>query len=242
MLLTKTMEEARPSRHPGELHNGTRYWRSDYFGSAKSAYDFPQAFYIEQSPDSVVPPHFHVVNQFQVVVGGGGTLGRHDLKPVAIHYSGEYTGYGPIIAEPQGLCYFTLRPNADSGAQFFPEARSRIKYTPNRRNVIGAGIDPIEPDALRALEEPHYRHLIEGYNDGLAAWLLRLGAGGRQELPGTEAGGCRYVVVTGGGLLHGEALLPEHSCLFLSADEPGLVLRAGAQGLEALVLQYPGGA
>lgn len=241
MLLTRTMEQARPSRHLGELHNGTRYWRSDYFGSAKSEYDLPQAFYIEQSPDSVVPPHFHEVNQFQVVMDGGGTLGRHQLKPMAVHYSGEYTGYGPITAEPQGLCYFTLRPNGDSGAQFFPEARSRIKYTPNRRNVIGAGIDPIAPDALAALEAPQCQPLIEGYDDGLAAWLLRMGSDEYQDIPGTEPGGCRYVVVTGGGLLHGEALLPERSCLFLSADEPGLALRAGAHGLEALVLQFPGG-
>lgn len=239
MLLAKTMDEARPSRHLGELYNGARYWRSDYFGSARSEPELPQAFYIEQFPGSVVPPHFHVVNQFQVVVRGGGTLGRHQLRPLAIHYSGEYTGYGPVTAEPEGLCYFTLRPNADHGAQFFPEARSRIKLTPNRRNVIGAEIEPIAPEALAALHVPDLSPLIEGYDDGLAAWLVRLGAKGKVEAPRTAAGGSRYVIVTGGGLCHGEVLLPERSCLFSSADEPGLALRAGAQGLEALVMQYP---
>lgn len=240
MLLVKTMEEARPSRHRGELHNGTRYWRSDYFGASKSEFDLPQAFYIEQSPGSVVPPHFHVVNQFQVVMDGGGTLGRHHLRPIAVHYSGENTGYGPIIAEPQGLCYFTLRPNVDSGAQFFPEARGKIKYTPNRRNVIGGEIEPISSPALAAMEAPDCRPLIEGYDDGLAAWLVRLGAEGESVAPRTDGGGGQYVVVTGGALRHGETLLPERSCLFLSADEPALGLSAGAQGLEALVLQYPG--
>jgi hypothetical protein len=241
MVLVNTMEAARASRHEGELHNGTRYWRSDYFGRAGSPYHSPQGFYIEQTPGSVVPPHFHEVNQFQVIVAGGGTMGGHSLRPFAIHYSGMFTGYGPITAEPQGLCYFTLRPNSDSGAQFFPEAREKIKYTPARRNVMGKEAAPSPADVLKNLDEPECVTLIDGYDDGLGAWMLRLGAGGSAAAPQPSGGGGQYALVTGGALLHGEALLPELSCLFLSPEDPPLAARAGAAGLELLILQFPGG-
>src|SRR5215813_9925623 len=41
-------------------------------------------------------PHFHENDQFQVVVGGKGKLGRHELAPYTVHFSRAYTPYGPL--------------------------------------------------------------------------------------------------------------------------------------------------
>ncbi len=241
MILAKTMDEARATRHEAELFNGTRYWRSDFFGHSKSNHGAPQAFFIEQSPSSVVPPHFHEVNQFQVVVEGGGTLGRHGLRPVAIHYTGGHTGYGPLAAEPQGLSYFTLRPCADHGAQFLPQARDRIRYASIRRQWTGGEFALLPGKALQSLETPQVECLLEGYDDGLSAWMLRLAPGATAQAPDPRTGGGQYHVVLDGGVLHEGATLEKHSCLFVSGDESPPHLLAGTQGLQMLILQYPRG-
>ena len=36
----------------------------------------PQAYLVIQPPHSVTQPHFHQTNQFQVVVAGGGSIGK----------------------------------------------------------------------------------------------------------------------------------------------------------------------
>ena len=51
----------------------------------------------------MVPQHFHHVDQFQVIVAGGGRLGTHGVEPLAVHYAGAYTAYGPIVAGAQGV-------------------------------------------------------------------------------------------------------------------------------------------
>ena len=44
----------------------------------------------------MIRPHFHVQDQFQVVAEGGGTLGRHAVAPIHVHYASRHTGYGPL--------------------------------------------------------------------------------------------------------------------------------------------------
>jgi len=43
---------------------------------------FPMAFLVEKEPGAVVKPHFHRADQYQVVVSGGGRMGRHALDGV----------------------------------------------------------------------------------------------------------------------------------------------------------------
>jgi hypothetical protein len=68
--------------------------------------------------------------------------------------------------------------------------------------------------------------------------MLRVPAGGFASAP-RHAGGARYLLVIGGELeLNGERL-PRFAAAFVSAEEPVPALRAGAHGLELLVLQFP---
>ena len=84
----------------------------------------PTVFLVEQPPNSVLAPHFHAQNQFQVVKDGSGTLGPHAVGPGSVHYAGAFTGYGPLVAGPAGLSYFTIRAVYETGANFLP-ARAR---------------------------------------------------------------------------------------------------------------------
>lgn len=190
MIRTGTLEQARGNRRHLKLANGTGYWRSDFIRSDEGTQAWtPQAFLVEQDPDSTILPHYHEQNEFQVVVGGGGRFGRTEVKPVTAHYAGRHTGYGPIESGRDGLWYFSLRAHTDPGARFLPEWRDRMEKCP-KRHLLGETID----------EQP----------DGLAALLLR-------EPKPAPAGAARFYVVLSGEITWQGSALPRLAVVF--ADE-----------------------
>ena len=86
----------------------------------------PQAFLVEQSANWTLPPHFHQEHQFQVFVGGRGSLGAHPVAHLAVHYASPHSGYGPLVSGDQGLAYLTLRAVGDTGAWYLPEQREHL--------------------------------------------------------------------------------------------------------------------
>jgi hypothetical protein len=54
---------------------------------------------------------------------------------VVVHYAGAFTGYGPLIAGPQGITYFTLRPVCESG--FIPLAQATCTFRKYSSSYIG---------------------------------------------------------------------------------------------------------
>jgi len=83
---------------------------------------YPMGFLVEQAAETLVQAHFHAANQWQVVVGGDGALGRHAVGPIALHYTNAFSSYGPLQAGPAGLQYFSLRNAFDPGARYVPGA------------------------------------------------------------------------------------------------------------------------
>lgn len=237
MIRTGTLESARAERRHHVLPNGTGYWRNGLIASPPQDAVAPQAFLVEQDPNTVIEPHFHLENEFQVMVAGSGSLGRHAVEPVSVHYAGAHTGYGPITAGSDGLSYFTLRARMDSGAQFLPGARDKMQRVP-KRHLLGNAVRPCTAAELAARRESELITIIEPQVDGIAAWMLRLPGGGGAAGP-VHAGGGRFLAVIGGALhLNGERL-PRLATAFVSAEEPAPQLRAGNEGLEVLVLQFP---
>jgi hypothetical protein len=235
MIRTGTLEKARAERRHHILPNGTGYWRNGLIASPPEDAVAPQAFLVEQDPGTVIEPHFHLENEFQVMVAGSGSLGRHAVEPVRVHYAGAHTGYGPISAGRDGLHYFTLRARMDSGAQFLPGSREKMQRVP-KRHLLGNPLRPSEPFQLKG--EPEVVTIIEPQADGIAAWMLRVPAGRTSAAP-LHPGGGRFLVVIGGVFeLNGERL-PRLSSAFVSAQERVPPLRAGSDGLELLVLQFP---
>lgn len=253
--------EAAPTRFARRTREGATIWRTDYFGPSPSptgsnsvdptapptvAYADPapgerrppQAFMVEQEAGAIVHPHFHYVDQFQVAVRGGGTLGRHPVGPVTVHFAGACTGYGPITPAGAGLTYFTLRASADgTGAQFLPASKDRMRTGPRRNLMIG----PILPasDADRAARTATTLERVHEEADGLRMLVLRLAPGAAARTPDPADGGGQSMLVIAGDLrAAGKALTPM-SALFVARDEPALDVRAGAGGADLLVLQYP---
>ena len=237
MIRTGTIEKAREGRKHHILPNGTGYWRNGLITSPTEAPVSPQAFLVEQDPNTVIEPHFHQENEFQVVVEGNGFLGRHAVVPVCVHYAGAHTGYGPITAGPKGLAYFTLRARSDPGAKFLPGARAEMKNKP-KRHLLGAAVRPNDAEQLESLTDYERVGLWDPQPDGIGAWMVRVPPTSTAPSPARQ-GASAYLLVTGGALLlHGERL-PRFATAFVGAEEALPGLHAADEGLELLVLQFP---
>ena len=199
---------------------------------------YPMAFLVEQPAGSVVASHFHEANQFQVVVAGSGSLGKHALRPVAVHYSNAYSAYGPITAGDEGLQYLTLRNGYDRGARYLPAAREELRGVQRRfREAVADAAPPGGVPAEAATEV-----LIEAMPDGLGAWRHRLPPGAALRGPDPAGGDGQFWVVTAGELRAAEgATLPALSCAFVAPEEAPFAVTAGEAGLEVVVMQYPRG-
>ena len=209
---------------PGKVFT---YRRRDYLVSPPGAGE-PQAFLVEMpEPGAVIPPHFHVEDEFQVIVAGGGRLGKHALDGVLVHFAEAYTPYGPIRVGPDGLAFFTLRAKADPGALYMPESRARLARKA-RRNVA-ASVPAEGPGAT----------LWPVHDDGLGAWVVRAGPGEAVTSPPGDGG--RYYLVVAGAAAEGETALPLWSCAWRAPGAPHPALVAGPDGARVVVVQFPEG-
>ncbi|NCY23795.1 MAG: hypothetical protein EBY30_15065 [Rhodospirillales bacterium] len=261
MIYATTFEDAAATRFSRVAPEGGLLWRSDYFGpppSPKSSNSVdpkvmssvpwvppapgetrpPQAFFVEQEENAVVHPHFHFVDQFQVMVGGSGRIGRHALAPVMAHFAGGSTGYGPIVPDACGLQYFTLRASADgTGAQFLPTARERMEQRA-RRYILADPVHPSTPEALAARGEAVEEIVLEEA-DGLSVRMFRLPPGATAALTDPAGGGGQSLLVLQGAIQHAGRRHGRLSALFVPRDEAALRAVAGPEGAEVLLLQYP---
>ena len=246
MAVLAPVDAVRSSRRP-IVSNGVPAHLTTFIGANRYNPDaapppgpeavYPMAFLVEQPPGSVVQTHFHVANQFQIVVAGNGKLGGHAVEPVAVHYSNAYSAYGPIAAGPEGLQYFTLRNGYDPGARYLPAARAEIRGV--RRRFRDAFAEPTAPLGV-APEAFTTDPLLPAAPDGMGAWRHRLPPGSRLEGADPATGDGQFWVVTA-GTLHtpAGAVLPPLSCAFVGSEEPPFEMLAGEAGLEVVMVQFP---
>ncbi len=184
MTLIASADAARVNRRRGSAPDGVTFWHTLYLGTSRynmapgtpdpdAAALFPMAFLVEQDPGSTAQAHYHQQDQFQLVVGGHGTMGTHAIRPVTVHFTGAHTAYGPIKASAdEGVWYFTLRNGFDPGAKFMtmPENRVALRTVKGRRHreaVAGPLEAPTAPTETLLGPEP----------DGMCAWRFALPAG-----------------------------------------------------------------
>lgn len=210
-------------------------WRTNFLTPPEGVMEAPMAFLAEGTPGRVIRPHFHDVDQFQVIVSGGGVLGRHPLAIHAVHFSRAHTPYGPIIANEEGLGFLTLRAHWDPGAQYLPDARERLQGL--------AGRKPWQVTELPRFIDANdvNLHMFSEIKDehGLGGYSLMLKAHARAMAPDPALGHGQYIIVTKGSLTYQGKDYGAISIGFVRPDEPAIELAAGADGLEALVLSFP---
>lgn len=201
---------------------------------------YPMAFLVEQDPDSILPAHFHIADQFQIFVDGEGALGNRPIKDVVVQFANTYSVYGPIKGGPRGISYLTVRNRYDPGARHMPASRDELPPPPRfTRQVVTDTIHPLAAAQLGALTEATESVLIPLEEAGLGAWHYRLPPGATVSGTNPITGEGQHWVVIGGTLAYRGELLAKNTCVFVSTEEPPFIAQAGPDGLEILALQYP---
>lgn len=228
-------DDVKHNRKQREVPTGGLAWRTHFIVPPEGAVDAPVAFLAEGTRERVIRPHFHQVDQFQVIVSGGGILGRHPLSLHAVHFARAYTPYGPIHFADEGLGFLTLRAHWDPGAQYLPAQREKLEQIPNRKPWQAT-----EAPTFVSADPVGLRPFAQLKDDrGLGAYALRLKPNARALAPAPTGSNGQYLVITRGSLLHGSKEHRAITIVFVQPDEAAFDLQAGAEGLDALVLSLP---
>ena len=219
---------------PGVLH-------TPFFGMLGRQANLPQAFLACFDPGWSSTPHFHTQDEFQVVLDGEGTLGRHPLKPYGIHFARAYTPYGPLIPHGTiGMTCFVLRAHGDGGAFHLPQHLDKLKQMKHRDPwQIMRTASFAERSGERAADvrlEP-----VPELNDdrGLAAYTLSVPPGARAIAPDPAHTDGQYIAIVQGTVLHAGRELHAPALIFVYPGESAFELLPGEGGLRALILNFP---
>ena len=248
MIYAKNGTEALDARYdvisPG---TGLRHWGTTFFGPRTSHGDAPgpQATMSDMAANETIVPHFHGTTQFQLFVSGSGKLGNRGtpLLPLTVQYKDHHTAYGPVVAGPQGLSFVALRMRTGNSAPVYldkPGYREKLQPS-KRRNLVSTPVAFSTAPVLEHRTEVSWEPVFEGdkADDGLAAHVVRLGAGMVAPGPDPKLAGGYYVFVANGSLDKDGDDYPLWSMIVVEPNEAGFEIRAGRRGLEALVLQFP---
>lgn len=220
------------------LVEGDTYYKSDWMDSGRDPAFSPTVFLVEQAPHVSLRTHFHRQDQFQLFVRGGGRLGPHDVTALTAHYAGAYTGYGPLVAGPEGLAYFTLRPVWETGSLTMKEHPHEMRRGP-KRALHSAPARTAALGELLALPAPVVEELIPRQPDGVAARLHSLPPAATLRLQADPGHAGQFHVVVAGSVEVDGRLLTDWASMFVAAGETPPAIRAGARGAQLACLQFP---
>ena len=219
-----------------EHDNGLKYFRHDYFELHDDLQHCPQSYLIQQLPNITNPLHFHTQNQFQVFIEGSGHFGRHSIRPYVVHYAGAYTGYGPIVAGPEGVQYLTLRASRDLGAQFLPVKMESLKKGPKHHYTS----PPIPANALRelgALNQVDLTWIHQENTLGIGVLKMPTDSDYFLGMPSQIAG--IFIIVMQGAIAIETTILQKNENLYIHPDHPGVKISTHGLPAQMLVLQMP---
>ncbi len=222
-----------------EMPDGHLY-NTSFIDHSKEHMGAPNVFMIESSENRILDTHFHDVDQFQIVVGGGGKLGKHTLAPYSVHFARAFTPYGPLVSGPgPGVAYVTLRARAcpTGGAQRLPAHREKLEKMTGRQPWQVTGV----PRFVAPGADGVGMRLIDGLKDdkGLAGYALSMNPGAKTLGPDTAVGDGQYVVVLKGSLIHEGVEKKGITVIHLDPKDGAFPIVAGPQGLQGLVLNFP---
>jgi rubredoxin len=228
-------DDVKGTRTERELPGGKLAWRTNFMTAPPGSHE-PMAFLAEGSDGRVIHPHFHDVDQFQIFVSGGGSVGRHAIAPYQVHFARKHTPYGPIVGNEKGFGFFTLRAQHDPGAQYLPDNREKLEKLDARQPwQLTRAVKFPKPSGPIAVEP------IEDIKDerGLAAHAISMKPNADATAPDPSESNGQYIVVLGGSLLFDGKEHKATTVVFVKPHEGPFKLVAGAEGLEAVTLHFP---
>ena len=235
MALAVAFEDVKKNREKREAPGKTG--KSTILFGSRDKPDFPHARFAEQDPGRYTAPHFHIRDQFQVVVGGKGRFGRHDIAPYGVHFTRAYTPYGPLISDAvEGLTFIVLRTQFDPGSYDVPDELDQLMRVPDRNpwHITRQAIFPELRSETLLQPVPEVRD-----DNGLAAYTLSMKPNTKIHAPSPASGDGQYVVVVKGSVWHENKEYRTPALIFVRPNEGPYEIQTGSAGLEALVLNFP---
>jgi rubredoxin len=229
-------DDVKATRTERVVEGGKFAWRTNFMQPAAEDRENPQAFLAECSAERVLRTHFHDHDQFQIFVSGGGTNAKHPIAPFQVHFSRKHTPYGPIIANEQGCGFLTLRAQRDPGAQYLPENLEKLKGIEGRQPwQLSVNVEFPEANDSIAIAP------LDGIRDdrGLAANAVSMKPNATATAPDPSNSNGQYIVVLGGSLMYQGKEHQATTIVWVKPDEGAFTLVAGADGLEAVALNFP---
>lgn len=208
-----------------------------FFRATKDTPDAPTAALNRYDGARYSNAHFHEVDQFQIIMEGSGEFGRHHVEPYFVHFSRAYTPYGPLQSDKDtGWGFIVLRSRLDSGAQRFPWALEKLKQIPNRQpwQVTTKVSFPAPTAGVSVQDVPEIKD-----EQGLFTRTITMASNARTTAPDPSVGDGQYVVVVKGSLIYENKEREAPTVVFVKRDEPAFEMQAGAQGLEAVIMNFP---
>ena len=229
------VKHGKTSRNPP---TGGTAWRTNFImPPSKEIVDHPVAFLAEGTPYRVIKPHFHEVDQFQVIVKGGGVIGKHPLSLNAVHFSRAHTPYGPLTGAEEGVGFLTLRAHWDPGAQYLDNPDSKAKLVNLEGRKPWQITEPCDFSGNAEVNMNAFKDIKD--ERGLAAYSIKLSPGATMMSPDISQTNGQYLIVTKGSLSYEGKHYGAVSIGFCKPDEKPFPIIAGPEGVEALVLHFP---
>ena len=205
-----------------------------FFEDRNETPDAPTAFLVEYIPGRFSGAHYHPHDEFQILTHGKGTFGRHEVSPYDVHFARAFTPYGPLLSDKDGGWGFLTLRSRSRGLKRIDF--DKLKQMPDRRpwQIIKKIAVPSQGPGVNLKHDPDIRD-----DQGLFTCTLTMGPNTRTTAPSPSSGDGQFVVVVKGSLLHDNR---EHKALiivFVKPTEDAFQIQAGAQGLEAIVLNLP---
>ncbi len=232
-----SFDDVKSRRKERQVPTGTA-WRTSFIDPEENNPLSAQAFLVEGTAGRVIKSHFHDHDQYQVVVSGGGLMGKHPLQVNAVHFSRRHTPYGPIVFGEQQLGFLTLRAQKDPGAQYLddPEKRGKLMAVENRKPFQATETPRFEPTTPDAALHTFADLRAE---DGLASFSMSVAPNARAIAPDPAHSNGQYLIVVRGSLHYEGREYKALSVAFVKPQEGPFELVAGAEGLDVLVLHFP---
>ena len=238
MSLVVAIDELKPDqvKRKGVLGEGS-VLNSHFCRSSIENPHTPSAYLNQNDPGRRSSPHFHAADQFQIIVEGKCKFGRHDATPYTVHFTRAYTPYGPLLADKEtGFGFMTLRSRYDPGQQRLSDSLDKLKKIPDRRpwQISRKVTFPPQGSGVNLQEIPDIKD-----EQGLFACALTMAPNTRMVAPDPSGGDGQFVVVVKGSLVHDNRERKRLVVAFVMPDENAFQIQAGAQGLQALILNLP---
>jgi rubredoxin len=129
-----------------------------------------------------------------------------------------------------------MRSRFDPGAQRFPGSLDKLKQIPNRTpwQVTTKATFPKAAEGVAVQDIPEIKD-----EQGLFTKTITMAPNARTMSPDRYGGDGQYVVVVKGSLMFEGTERQAPTVVFVDRDEPSFEMQAGAQGLEAIVMNFP---